>query len=401
VTTSRTVVVALPSGAGVVRVDRGLLVTEEVGDGGGTYLNEADPFQPVKTWVDESRSVVGGVLPPGAVSAEAVDDRGARVAAVVGGGAYAAILEQPNDGHEAIVCCRDASGTPVRRPWAADYPSVHVTDATEPCPGCGAVDWDEYTPHEEWRGGRGSKVDGTHVANPVVSCRVCGHEEREGSFFAVGSEPDASEDEAARAARLARARAHERKQRWLTNKLTLRATEFPIYAAEAWPAQLVGNGSQGDELTEITIYHYDRPDADALAGDRPRLAITTKRNHRYSSDALTEAREALDHWIRRDAGGASWPDASHAAITLWLRARARESRGAALSATRSEPLITIDGAPTRALMLSGPGGRWVAVADHADLMIAVVGQDAELASLRLEPIADPAAHLLGPEPPDA
>jgi hypothetical protein len=52
-------------------------------------------------------------------------------------------------------------------------------------------------------------------------------------------------------------------------------------------------------------------------------------------------------------------------------------------------------------MLSGPGGRWVAVADHADLMIAVVGQDAELASLRLEPIADPAAHLLGPEPPDA
>lgn len=72
-----------------------------------------------------------------------------------------------------------------------------------------------------------------------------------------------------------------------------------------------------------------------------------------------------------------------------------------LCATRSEPLITIDDLPTRGLMLSGPRGRWVAVADHADLTIAVAGHNAELASLRLEPIADPAAHLLGPEPPDA
>ena len=278
---------------------------------------------------------------------------------------------------------------------------MRVTDATEPCPSCGAIDWDEYTPHEEWRGGRGSKVDGTHVANPVVSCRVCGHEEREGTFFAIGSEPDASEDEAVRAVRVVRALAHQRKQRWLTNALTLRATKFPIYAAEGWPAQLVGTGSQGDELTAILLYHYDRPDADAFAGDRPRLAITTKRDRRHPGDAPAEAREALDHWIRRDASGARWPEASHAAITLWLRARARESRGAALSATRSEPHIMIDGAPTRALMLSGPGGRWVAVAQHADLMIAVAGQDAEPASLRLEPIADPAAHLLGPEPPDA
>jgi hypothetical protein len=123
--------------------------------------------------------VVGGLLPPGAVSAEGVDDRGTRVDAAVAAGAYVAMLEQPNDGHEPIVCCRDAGGEPVRRPWAADYPSVCVSDAQEPCPACGAIDYDEYTPFEEWRGGRPGP-DGTTIdPTPVVSCRVCGHEEPE------------------------------------------------------------------------------------------------------------------------------------------------------------------------------------------------------------------------------
>lgn len=390
-----------PSGAGVVRLDEGLLVTGEVGDGGGSFLREDDRFHPVKSWVDAGRCVVGGLLPPGAVSAEAVDDCGTRVAATVARGAYVAVLEQPNDGHEAVVCCRDAGGNPVRRPWAGDYPSVRVTDAQEPCPACGAIDYDEYTPHEEWRGGRGSKVDGSHIPNPVVSCRVCGHEEPEGTFFGIRSEPDASEDEAARAARVARARAEQRKRRWLTGALTLRATEFPIYAADGWPAQLGGSGSQGDELTEITIHHYDRPGADPLADDRPLLAITTKRDQRHPGDAPAEARRTLEQWIREEAGAVRWPDASRAAITLWLRARDRQIRAAALGAAWSKPLITIDGVATTGLMLSGPRGRWVAVAVHADLTIAVAGENVELASLRLQPIADPAVHLLGPEPPDA
>jgi hypothetical protein len=65
-----------------------------------------------------------------------------------------------------------------------------VDDAEEQCPVCGATDWDEYTPFEEWRGGRGSKVDGTHVASPVVSCRVGGHEEREGGIMRFSSPED-------------------------------------------------------------------------------------------------------------------------------------------------------------------------------------------------------------------
>jgi hypothetical protein len=397
----RAVLVSLPSGAGVVRLDDGLiLVAGEVSEGGGTYVREADPFNPVKSGVDENRCVVGGLLPPGAVSAEAVDDRGTRVDAAVAEGTYAAIVEQPIDGHEAIVCCRDAGGEPVRRPWADDYPSVRVTDAEEPCPACGAIDYDEYTPFEEWRGGRGGP-NGTRIASPVVSCRVCGHEEPEGVFMSTRSQPDESEDEAMRAARIARFRAQHRKRRWLSDAMTLRATQFPIYGADGWPARLGGSGSQGDQLTEITVYHYETPDADPYAGDRPRLAITTKRDELHAGEMLSEARQMLENWIREDAGAARWPDASRAAITLWLRARDRERRAAVLGAVRSEQLIAIDDASTEMLMLNAPRNRWVAVARHADLTIIVAASDLEPAPLRLEPIADPAAQLLGPEPPDA
>jgi hypothetical protein len=59
---------------------------------------------------------------------------------------------------------------------------------------------------------------------------------------------------------------------------------------------------------------------------------------------LSEARQTLESWIRQDAGAARWP--------------------------------------------------------HA-LTIIVAAQDLEPASLRLEPIADPAAQLRWSEPPDA
>jgi hypothetical protein len=82
-------------------------------------------------------------------------------------------------------------------------------------------------------------------------------------------------------------------------------------------------------------------------------------------------------------------------------ARDRESRAVVLGAVRSEGLIIVDGVSTRTLMLNAPPNRWVAVAGHADLIITVAAHDLEPGSLRLEPIADPTARLLGPEPSDA
>jgi hypothetical protein len=116
------------------------------------------------------------------------------------------------------------------------------------------------------------------------------------------SEPDASEDEATRAARIARARAHWRKRQWLSDTMTLRAVQFPIYGAEGWPGQLGGVGSRDDQIISIKIHHYETPDADMWAGGRPRLAITTRRGELRPGEALSEARQALESVIRQDAG---------------------------------------------------------------------------------------------------
>lgn len=393
----RSVVVSLPSGAGVVRAEHGLLVTDEITGGGGAYLREEDPFHPESASVDEDRCVVGGRLPPGAVSAEVVDDRGLRVSAAVRDGVYAAMLEQPNEGREPVVCCRDADSNFVRRPWAAEYPSVRVTDAEEPCPACGEIDWDEYTPFEEWRGGSGSKVDGTHVASPVVSCRVCGHEEREGTFMTVGSEPLESEDEETREARIARFRAEFRKRRWHSHAEVVRTLRFPIYVADGWPAQITGHGSQDGQTTEITIHHHDTENADPWAGARPRLTVTVKREP-YPVHALEDARHALQNWISNDSSGVPWPKVSRAAITLWLRARERERRAVVLGAIRSEQLIEIDGTSTMTLMLSAPGNRWAAVASLGDLTIVLAARELGPTTVHLRAVSDPTAELLGPEP---
>jgi hypothetical protein len=391
----RSVLVSLPSGAGVVRTEYGLLVTADVGDDAGGYVRDDDPFRLEAAWVSEAQCVVGGRLPPGASCAEVVDDRGQRVVATVGAGAYVAVLEHPYEGREPVVCCRDGAGRPVRRPRAADYPSRRVVDAEEPCPACGATDWDVYTPFEQWRAGRGSKAAGTHIASPVISCRVCGHEETEANFFTRRSDPN--EDENARAARIARVR----KDLWRADQLAVRAARFPIYAAENYPTQLGGSGSVNDELTEITVHQYltDRPGNNA--DERPCLAITTDSHVRAGQSELLDARQTLKNWAGADAQAARGPDASHAAMTLWSRARDRERHAASLNALRSEQLLIIDGVPVTALMLRAPNDRWVARARHADLTITIAARDIAPSSLRLTPIAEPAAQLLEPEPPDA
>jgi hypothetical protein len=43
-------------------------------------------------------------------------------------------------------------------------------------------------------------------------------------------------------------------------------------------------------------------------------------------------------------------------------------------------------------------GLWVAVRRHHDLTVTIAARGIDPASLVIEPIADPAARLLGPEP---
>ena len=133
-----------------MRQDDGeIVLTEDVSSGEGRALL-GHGHRPLKTSVDEDRSLVGGLLPPGAVSAEVITDRGMRIAAEIGRGAYAAIVDLQMDHHEPVVCCRDDAGAPVRWPLPADYSSVLVDDAEEPCPACGAPDYEECVPTESW-----------------------------------------------------------------------------------------------------------------------------------------------------------------------------------------------------------------------------------------------------------
>jgi hypothetical protein len=398
-----TVLVELPGGEGVVRRGDGVVVvTQDAHADRGLPLRPDDIYRPVKTWLPDDRSLVAGILPPGSVGAEVVDDRGERVAAGVGGGAYAAVLEQPNDGHEPVVCCRDVIGAPVRRPLPADYPSAPVDDADVPCPACGAIDYEERVPTERWRGGTPGP-DGTVIPNPIVVCRQCGHEEREGTFFAVGAACDDDEDEAAREARVARAREHARVGRWYSTTMTLRALTFPVYAAEGWPAVIGGSGSDGDQLTSLTIVHRATPDADPYAGNRPRFEITTSREDSPANDELRQARWTLHSWLQNNDDGtrSCWPEASHAAITLWLAVRDRTVRGKVLAAVRSEQRISIDGTSAPFLTLTAATGHWVAVRRHSDLVITVAASDLDPAAIAIEPISDPAARLLGPKPSGA
>lgn len=83
---------------------------------------------------------------------------------------------------------------------------------------------------------------------------------------------------------------------------------------------------------------------------------------------------------------------------MWFREIDRRRRAAALAAAQSETKITIDGAPASFLMLSTPSGRWVAVRRHHDLTVTIAARDLDPAMLTIEPIPDPAARLLGPEP---
>jgi hypothetical protein len=392
-----TVLIELPGGEGLVRRGDGeIVITHDVSDDRGQPLYGRDDYRPLQTWLDDDRSIVAGLLPPGAVTTEVVDDRGMRVAATVGGGVYAAIIEQPNDsGPEPVVCCRDEFGAPVPRPLPADWTRTVVTDAEERCPACGAIDYREVLPADGSRGGRGGHGhDGPLEPCRVVVCHRCGHEEGAGSSLMRFTSPD-DEDEVAKAARIARHRAEARVHRWYADTMTLRGVTFPIYAAEGWPASIKGSGSSGDDLTELTVGHRAEKNDDPFTV--PDLTVTTSIRGSHN-DNLRRARRALEMWIHDDHGRPCSDGLSDAATTLWFAAVARERRAAALGGTRTEQLIAIDGIPEPFLALTTATGRWVAVRRHDDLTITVAGRDLDPTTITLEPIPDPAARLLGPEP---
>ncbi|HUO71626.1 MAG TPA: hypothetical protein VMU39_12695 [Solirubrobacteraceae bacterium] len=82
-----TVLIELPGGEGIVRRDDGeIVLTHDVTLDWGQSLEPHDTYQPVRIGLSDERLLFGGLLPPGAVSVEAVEATGLRKSAAVGGG---------------------------------------------------------------------------------------------------------------------------------------------------------------------------------------------------------------------------------------------------------------------------------------------------------------------------
>jgi hypothetical protein len=282
-----TVLIQLSGGAGVVRRDDGEIVITGDAGGRGQPLFGRDDYRPVRMGLDEARSIVAGLLPRGAVSVEVLDDRGARVAAEVGGGVYAAILEQPNDHNAPVVCCRDGSGEPFRVRFPLTGPAPWSPTPRSPAPA--AVPW----PTTRSSGPMVRLVAAAATAttariNQTRSPSAASAATKRGagrSITRFGSTDDEPEDEKTAAERAARRRADQRIQKWYVDKLTLRGVAFPIYSAENWHVQ-IGDGfgtraklasgpskSTGAEVSHLTIDHFTS-DADRFT-ERPRLKVMT------------------------------------------------------------------------------------------------------------------------------
>jgi hypothetical protein len=389
-------VIELAGGEGIVRRDDGeIVLTHDVTLSSGQPLQPWDRYQPIRIRLSGERMLFGGLLPPGAVSVEAVDATGVRRAAAVRDGTYAVIFEDGEHGEPALGY-RDRAGAFVHRPMPAEYPHVPVTDAEEPCPVCGAIAYDEYFPTEEWRAGRGTKGTDTFVPSPLVVCRVCGHQEAGGVIMRFEQPDSAGEDEAAREARMARIRAEQAVQRWYANKMTLLGVTFPIYAAEGWPARINGQGSSGDDLIHLSIAHAETL-PDSMFVERPRIEVTTSIDP-YQPGELAIARNVFASGLEAEAHRQPSDGLSDAALTLWFRAARRRRVAGSHDAPVSEIEITIDGAREAFVTVGTPNAHWVAVRRHHDVTITIAAREIDPASLIIEPIADPAARLLGPEP---
>ncbi len=391
-----TVLIKLPGGEGMIRCEDGAIaLTHDVSQDGGQPVQPWDPYEPIRLWLGDDRMLSGGLLPPGAVSAEAVQATGMRTAAGVGGGTYAVIFEHEEHGEPALGY-RDAAGAFVHRPMPAQYTHEPVTDAEEPCPVCAEVQYELHFATEEWRAGRGRKGTASFQAHPLVVCRVCGRQEYVSAISHYGHTDSTEEDEAARSERLARQRAQEAVQRWYSDKMTLMGVTFAIYAAEGWPARINGSGSHGDDLTSVKIAHAETL-PDSIVVPRPRIEVTTSIEPHQPGE-LAIAREEFASRVEADGNRELTDGLSDAAVTLWFRAAHRRRVAASYRAPVCETQITIDGAREPFVTVGAPGARWVAVRRHHGVTITIGARDIAPESLVIEPIANPDARLLGPAP---
>jgi hypothetical protein len=345
-----------------------------------------DDFRPELIGLADDRTLIGGLLPPGAISAEVVDDTGERHVAAAANGAYVTVLDQQATGEPWPVCCRDEEGRPVAPRLPASWERTAVLDAEEPCPACGAVGWDEVRPNDESRGSRGAPGGGMEPT-PLVVCRSCGYEESAGSWITFERRPDADSEGAARARRAFEQAQQER------HRALLAEVEFPIYAAEGFSASIAGHGGPSSRMggihrvTQISVAQPAK-----AHGPEPRLIIETAVNDEFEDSEQALARRELEGWLHEEMPPPA-VERSEAGRAIAWHSVDRERRKLVARAKVSKRSLLLDGQPEPFVFVEA-GERWVAVHRLPALTITMSANKIDPDALSLRPIDRPVKKLL-------
>jgi hypothetical protein len=181
-----------------------------------------DDRRPVVVGVSSEKSVVGGLLPAGATAAEVVGRDGDRHRAECAAGVWLVALSEPASDDTVPVKFLDPDDRIVRPHLPEEWRSEPVRDANETCPVCEAVEWDQVWPTDDSRGGT-ETPNGGFVPTPIVVCRVCGHEESVGVWYAASDDARPVAPEEAE-----RIRVIEQKHARLTRD-ALGSVDFKVY----------------------------------------------------------------------------------------------------------------------------------------------------------------------------
>ncbi len=180
-----------------MRRRQSLVLSVEHADGTAVILREGSEFwlsgyadtsggrldghRPDIYGLEDDRTAVGGLLPPGAVDAEIVDRAGSRHRAVVSQGAWLAVIDDPAGYPLPPVRYADADGRTVPQPLPEQWPRRPLPSTDESCLACGAVSWDEVIPSRGERGRYTDLISGRWEPMPIVVCRECGHDRAGGT----------------------------------------------------------------------------------------------------------------------------------------------------------------------------------------------------------------------------
>jgi hypothetical protein len=231
-----------------------------------------------------------------------------------------------------------ADGTIVRPQLPADWAREPVADADEPCPACSGATWERVTTTDPSRGTQGPP--GAERPVPLIVCVRCGHEEREGAWFApVGEEADV---------RVESNRPPERP--------TLDGLDFPVYALAGIDAEMTGRGWDAAGVHSVTVSHEG-------------VQIETEALRHTYFDAREESARALME-VLANADPPRWGSGSPAAMALRLRSH---DRAVATRVARSETLsvdLPVDGEPVRFEGLRCQPG-WAAVGRTENVQITI------------------------------